>query len=201
MKKLHVLILALCLLLSFGSIPAMCADIDDEEESDEFILEEITVTAQKREENQQKVAIAMDVISAEEITELGKNDIDDILTNVSSAIVQKAADGLRVFANGGELDAKKTILDTEPMFTTLQILDDGTIWVRTCYAERDLPDGVFLALQQLVSNPQSVQDFQLLLSGIPAETQETIEETPAEEAVKPELPEVKPAAEPDLGTF
>ena len=71
-----------------------------ENSPDEFTLEEITVTAQKREENQQKVPIAMDVISSEEIKELGKNDIDEILSNISSALIQKAADGYRVSIRG-----------------------------------------------------------------------------------------------------
>jgi hypothetical protein len=53
-------------------------------------------------------------------------------------------DGLRVWGNGVELPAKKTILDTEPLIRGLQILADGTIWIRTCYAERDLPDGVYI---------------------------------------------------------
>jgi iron complex outermembrane recepter protein len=71
-----------------------------ETKSDEFTLEEITVTAQKRAENQQKVAIAMEVISSADIKELGKTNLDEILTNVSSAIVQKAADGYRISLRG-----------------------------------------------------------------------------------------------------
>jgi hypothetical protein len=46
--------------------------------SDEFTLEEITVTAQKRAENQQKVPIAMDVISGETLGETGQDNINDI---------------------------------------------------------------------------------------------------------------------------
>ncbi|MBN1627276.1 MAG: TonB-dependent receptor plug domain-containing protein [Deltaproteobacteria bacterium] len=68
--------------------------------SEEFTLEEITVTAQKRAENQQKVAIAMEVISGDEMKELGRNDIDDILSNVSSAMFNKDSDGLRVVIRG-----------------------------------------------------------------------------------------------------
>jgi iron complex outermembrane receptor protein len=70
---------------------------DDEEG---FMLEEITVTAQKREENQQKVAIAMEVVTGEEIAALGKNDIDEILGNISSVIINQASDGLRVSLRG-----------------------------------------------------------------------------------------------------
>jgi iron complex outermembrane receptor protein len=91
----YVFMLGACLMA--GSVQCVCAQEDD---ADEFTLEEITVTAQKREENQQKVAIAMEVISAETISELGQTSIDDILSNVSSVIVQKAADGLRVSIRG-----------------------------------------------------------------------------------------------------
>jgi iron complex outermembrane recepter protein len=71
-----------------------------ETKAEEFTLEEITVTAQKRAENQQKVAIAMDVIPAEELKSLGRSDIDDILSNVSNVMVQKSADGMRVSLRG-----------------------------------------------------------------------------------------------------
>ncbi|MBN1625989.1 MAG: TonB-dependent receptor [Deltaproteobacteria bacterium] len=70
------------------------------QESEEFTLEEITVTAQKREENQQKVPIAMEVISGEVLKEQGRNDIDEILNNVSSVLINTAEDGLRVSIRG-----------------------------------------------------------------------------------------------------
>jgi outer membrane receptor protein involved in Fe transport len=71
-----------------------------QEATGEFTLEEITVTAEKREENQQKVPIAMEVISSDQIRELGKTDIDEILNTVSNAIINRAADGLRVSIRG-----------------------------------------------------------------------------------------------------
>jgi iron complex outermembrane receptor protein len=71
-----------------------------EEQADSFMLEEISVTAQKRAENQQKVAIAMDVVSGEEISGLGKNSIDEILNNISSVLINQADDGLRVSIRG-----------------------------------------------------------------------------------------------------
>lgn len=81
--------------LGLGDFSWVCA-----QESEEFTLEEITVTAQKREENQQKVAIAMEVISGEELKEQGRNDIDEILNNVSSVLINTAEDGLRVSIRG-----------------------------------------------------------------------------------------------------
>jgi iron complex outermembrane recepter protein len=71
-----------------------------ETKSEEFTLEEITVTAQKRSENQQKVAIAMDVIPASDLKALGKVSIDDILSSVTNVMVQKAPDGMRVSLHG-----------------------------------------------------------------------------------------------------
>jgi iron complex outermembrane recepter protein len=85
------------LMFLFGDALFLCAQ---ESSSDEFTLEEITVTAQKRAENQQKVAIAMDVIAASDLTAFGKVSIDDILSSVSNVMVQKAPDGLRVSLHG-----------------------------------------------------------------------------------------------------
>lgn len=81
----------------FGDAFILCAQ---ESTSDEFTLEEITVTAAKRAENQQKVAIAMDVISSDEIKELGKNNIDEILSGVSNTIIEKSRDGYRIAIRG-----------------------------------------------------------------------------------------------------
>jgi iron complex outermembrane recepter protein len=67
---------------------------------EDFTLEEITVTAQKRAENQQKVAIAMDTISGDEMKELGQSDLDEILSTVSSAFINRAGDGMRVSIRG-----------------------------------------------------------------------------------------------------
>lgn len=91
--KIFMLLLSVAI-ISIGS-PVMA-----QEDLDAFMLEEITVTAQKREENQQKVAIAMDVFSAEELQQSGKNDLTEILSSVSGAVIQKAADGLRISIRG-----------------------------------------------------------------------------------------------------
>ncbi len=51
-------------------------------------------------------------------------------------------DAMRMYRSGGELKPKKTILDTEPAIEQIQVLNDGSIWVRSCWSERDLPEGV-----------------------------------------------------------
>lgn len=95
MKKLTFLIF-----IALLGIGLVLGDLSLVYAQEEFTLEEITVTAQKREENQQKVAIAMEVLSGDELKELGKNDIDEILSNISSAMVQSQTDGLRVSIRG-----------------------------------------------------------------------------------------------------
>ena len=86
-----------CFMFLLGDISFMCAQ---ENSSEEFTLEEITVTAQKREENQQKVAIAMDVIMGEKLAEAGKTNVDDILSGLSNVLINKSSDGMRVSVRG-----------------------------------------------------------------------------------------------------
>ncbi|MBN1625085.1 MAG: TonB-dependent receptor plug domain-containing protein [Deltaproteobacteria bacterium] len=82
----------------FGDIPSVFAQ--EESSTDEFTLEEITVTAQKREENQQKVPIAMEVITGEELASLGKDNVDEILKDVANVFINTAADGMRISLRG-----------------------------------------------------------------------------------------------------
>lgn len=119
---IFLLTMALGFGMGIGGVPYVNA-----EEEEEFTLEEITVTAQKREENMQKVPITMEVISAEEIKELGKNDISSILSTVSGALVQKGADGYRITIRGmsddstakmGQATAGPTVaMNTDGVFT------------------------------------------------------------------------------------
>lgn len=91
------------LLLTFGLI-FFLVDLGmvfaQESDTEEFTLEEITVTAQKREENQQKVPIAMEVISGEQMRELGHTNVEDILASVGNVVINKASDGYRVALRG-----------------------------------------------------------------------------------------------------
>jgi iron complex outermembrane receptor protein len=84
----------------FFIITSVMPALAEESDTDEFILEEITVTAQKREENQQKVPIAMEVISGDDIKELGKNSVDTILNNLASVMINTGVDGYRVSIRG-----------------------------------------------------------------------------------------------------
>jgi iron complex outermembrane recepter protein len=92
--------MVLSLFIGFIFFLADVSQANAEDSNNEFTLEEITVTAQKRAENQQKVAIAMDVITGDGIRELGKHNIDEILNNVASVMIQSNTDGLRVSIRG-----------------------------------------------------------------------------------------------------
>jgi len=98
MKRFIMSIFTAAMILGFilNDIP----NISAQEKGDEFTLEEITVTAQKREENQQKVPIAMEVISGDVLKEIGRNDLDKMLNNISSVLIQANTDGLRVSIRG-----------------------------------------------------------------------------------------------------
>ena len=103
MKNLFMLIFTVVLGLGLllGDAPSMYAQ---EGGDDEFMLEDVLVTAQKREENQQKVGIPMEIFSGELLTELGRYDVDQILGNVSSAFIARTTEGLRVSLRGVAFD-------------------------------------------------------------------------------------------------
>lgn len=137
-------VLGACLILGgFQSISAQ----DDE---DTFMLEEITVTAAKRSENQQKVAIAMETISAEELKASGRNNIDDILSTVASVIINKAGDGLRVSIRG-MADTGSTQHGMSVSMPTVAVNKDGV------YSNRkDTGSGLFdLERVEVLFGPQS----------------------------------------------
>jgi iron complex outermembrane recepter protein len=97
-RKIYaILTLIIGLMFVFGEAISLYAQ---ETKSDEFTLEEITVTAQKRAENQQKVAIPMEVISGDSLAATGKTNVDDILANISNVIINNAPDGMRVAVRG-----------------------------------------------------------------------------------------------------
>ena len=80
MKKsiLIIFMAAIGLGLILGNLPSVHA-----QDIDEFTLEEITVTAQKREENLQKVPLAIESVSGIDLVEMGKVDFYDALSNLT----------------------------------------------------------------------------------------------------------------------
>jgi iron complex outermembrane recepter protein len=97
-RSLHlILALTVGLIFIFGDAFFLCAQ---ETNSEEFTLEEIVVTAQKRAENQQKVAITMEVISGDQLASTGKSNVDDILSSISNVMVNYTSEGMRVSLRG-----------------------------------------------------------------------------------------------------
>jgi iron complex outermembrane receptor protein len=104
MKKicLHSFLCLVGLVLILGGASFATAQDDD----DVFMLEAVTVTAQKREENLQKVAITMESVSGSELTEWGSTDVQDALAGVSNAIVQNVGSELNVSIRGLDSDSR-----------------------------------------------------------------------------------------------
>jgi iron complex outermembrane receptor protein len=97
----RILLISFAAMLGFGLALGDITSLNAQESDvDEFTLEEITVTAQKREENQQKVPISMEVLSAEDIKISGKTNLEDILEYSTGVIINRASDGMRVSLRG-----------------------------------------------------------------------------------------------------
>lgn len=148
MKRLFALsVLIILFSLTYGGIPPLNAE---ESADEEFTLEEITVTAEKREENQQKVPIAMEVITKDQIKMAGKTDLDTILSYVSSAVIQRATDGLRVALRGlsDDTGAFRSQMQATP---TVAINTDGVMTNR-----KDTGAGLFdVERVEVLYGPQS----------------------------------------------
>lgn len=95
------------------------------QEGDEFQLEEITVTAQKRSENQQKVPIAMEVISSETIQDMGWTDITSILNNVSNVLINKDGTTLRIGVRGVSADSVSEFMGVQTRNPIVALNFDG----------------------------------------------------------------------------
>jgi iron complex outermembrane recepter protein len=100
----HFLITSIIgLMFVFGNVICIYAQ---EAKSDEFTLEEITVTAQKRVENSQKVSVQMETLEGDKLIENGMSRIDEVLENVAAATVQKQGQELNVTIRGMDNDAR-----------------------------------------------------------------------------------------------
>jgi iron complex outermembrane recepter protein len=99
MKRLFTVFFttALGLCLSFGSFPAAFAQ---ETNADEFTLEEITVTAEKRVENVQKTSISVTAINGDNIAENAQITLESILKDVPALSIQKSPQGGQIYIRG-----------------------------------------------------------------------------------------------------
>lgn len=98
-------------------------------------LEEVVVTAEKRETNLQKTSISIQVTSGEQLREEGKRRIDEILRETSGVEFQTNAFGANVFLRGlgnvegipgGGEKAVATIIDGAYQYRT-ETLSNGTL--------------------------------------------------------------------------
>jgi len=79
----------------FSSPPAQATDTEEE-----FTLEEITVTAEKREANIQSTAISVTALTGSDITEKSLLTLDNILGNVPAVVVQGSTTGKQIYLRG-----------------------------------------------------------------------------------------------------
>lgn len=150
MKQRHyiyLLAIAMGIIISLGDVSALFAQ---ESTTEEFTLEEITVTAQKREENQQKVPMNMEVISSEDIELSGKNGLADILSNLPGAVISSDSDGLRISLRGMS-DDSSALYGQSTSMPTVAINMDGVYSNR-----RDTGSGLFdMERVEVLYGPQS----------------------------------------------
>jgi iron complex outermembrane receptor protein len=98
MKKSYLVFMGfLAIGLIFGGIPWVSA-----QEESEFTLEEITVTAEKRTENLQKVSMSVSVLKGEDVLNTGATSIADILKDVPNVSITDSgtAGGLNINIRG-----------------------------------------------------------------------------------------------------
>jgi len=103
MKKFAVsltfIFLTVC--LSFGCLVSASAQEND---TDEFMLEEITVTAEKREANLQKTAISMTAVTGTDAVTKGMVSMDDLMKDIPNVMMSPIGFGSTVTIRGLGMD-------------------------------------------------------------------------------------------------
>lgn len=92
--------LAFSLLLAFTSIQSAQARQESNRESDDLILEEVIVTAQKREENLLDVPVSVIVVPGEKIADADITSLEELQTYVPNLTVTDSALGPRLHIRG-----------------------------------------------------------------------------------------------------
>jgi len=103
MKKIFIVIftVAMGIGLAFGEVPSVNAQNSEEE----YTLQEITVTAEKREREIQKVAATVDVVEGSTLTEMGMRDLQQALKYQAEVLAQPAAENLNISIRGMDNDS------------------------------------------------------------------------------------------------
>jgi iron complex outermembrane receptor protein len=90
---------AVCLLLSGGTIPQMA--IAQQSRSDSLQLEEIIVTAEKRESTVQTTPISLTAVSGADIQDRGLADLDNLVQSVPGVSIRSSGPGMGEFEMRG----------------------------------------------------------------------------------------------------
>jgi iron complex outermembrane recepter protein len=98
-RRFYYLIVALIIGLMFVLSEAVPI-IAQESKSDEFTLEEITVTAEKRETNVQKTPITITAVTGEDIASRGMSDVSKVLGEMAGVNVMGGSQGSKIFVRG-----------------------------------------------------------------------------------------------------
>jgi iron complex outermembrane recepter protein len=94
----HLIVtLIIGLMFVFGEAVALYAQ---ETKSEEFTLEEITVTAEKRETNVQKTAITITAVTGSDIDAKGMTDVSKVLGEMAGVNVAGGSQGSKIFVRG-----------------------------------------------------------------------------------------------------
>lgn len=96
-KKLFILSLGISLILFMGDIPQIFAQ---DFNTEEFTLEEITVTAEKRESDLQKTPISIQTMTGDELTKEAKLRLDEIMQGVVGVASQGSQVGSDFYMRG-----------------------------------------------------------------------------------------------------
>jgi iron complex outermembrane receptor protein len=112
MKRFYLCLSALATTLVFGVAMHSYADAQETNKGEEFTLEEITVTAEKREVNAQKTSVALTAITGEEIQEKSYDRLENVLQDVPGLSIQATSPtGSGVYIRGVGSNVDTNIAD------------------------------------------------------------------------------------------
>jgi iron complex outermembrane recepter protein len=97
-SKMDFIYVFLGVLFFVGSLPAVC--LAQETKAEEFTLEEITVTAEKRETNVQKTPITITAVTGADIDAKSMTDVSKVLGEMAGVNVAGGSQGSKIFVRG-----------------------------------------------------------------------------------------------------
>ena len=104
-------------LLAFGLVFGGLSSGFAQQDQDAFMLEEITVTAEKREENVQKTAVSVTAISGADIRENAQVTLESVLRDVPALTIQKSPQGGQIYIRGVGANGDSNWVDPDVAIT------------------------------------------------------------------------------------